>query len=106
MLHGPVAVSRSPGTSVVPGEDVWGLFDQTMTYVNMSKMTVDFSPNTKDTTKMWLGISFPMQDLIRHPETTIPKRQNLRRSERDGILAKFWQCWGMSDLGWRSGWAI
>ena len=32
VLINAVAVSRSPGALVVPGEEVWGLFDQTMTY--------------------------------------------------------------------------
>ena len=43
---------------------------------------------------MWLGISFPAQGLIRHPDTCIPKRQNLQSSERDGRLAKLWRCSG------------
>ena len=56
VLHGRVAVSRSLGTFVVPGEEVRGLFDQTMTYVDMSKMTVDLSPTRKGKATTWLGI--------------------------------------------------
>ena len=44
VLTDSVAVSRSAGTFVAPGEEAWGLFDQTLTYINMSKMTVDFPP--------------------------------------------------------------
>ena len=48
VLADSVAVSRSVGTCVVPGEEAWGLFDQTLTHISMSKLTVDFSPTKKD----------------------------------------------------------
>ena len=50
VLNDAVIVSRSLGTFVVSGEEVWGFFDQTMAYINMSMMTVDFSPIKKDET--------------------------------------------------------
>ena len=60
VLSDAVTVSRSLGTFVVSDEEVWGFFDQAMTYIDMSKMTVDFSPSKKGETKRAsLGILRP-----------------------------------------------
>ena len=48
-LTDSIAVSRSVGTFVVFGEEAWGLFDQTRTYIHMRKMTVDFPPARRAT---------------------------------------------------------
>ena len=58
---------------MVLGEDAWGLVDEAMTCINVNTMTVCFSPNRKDRTKMWMVISFLVQDVVKHPDSCMPK---------------------------------
>ena len=51
-------------------------------------------PNRKDETRLWMGISFPIQEIVRHPESCIPKRPSLRSSERGGALSTCRKNWG------------
>ena len=65
ILEQPAKVSRADGTFVVVDDDVWGIFDQAMAYVDMRKIKIDFSPNRQDRAKLWFGVTFPTQDIMR-----------------------------------------
>ena len=56
VLQESVKMTRADGGRVIPDDEVWGIFDQSMTRVDMRKLKMDFSPNKQDLANMWLDI--------------------------------------------------
>ena len=68
-------MSRADGIHVIPDDDVWDISDQAMTYIKLRKIKIGYSPNRQDPVTMWVGISFPTQDVMTKPEGSPQSRR-------------------------------
>ena len=59
VLQKPVRYSGIPEVTVVPSDQVWGLFDQTLSYVKMNDTQCHCNVNRHDLSKRWLPSRFP-----------------------------------------------
>ena len=80
-------MSRTDGVYPIPVDEVWGMFDQAMTYVEMRKIQLDFSPNRQGRATLWFRVAVPTQDVMGKPELGPVRRLGIRSSEREAILA-------------------
>ena len=73
-----------PHSLVLPGQHVWAFFDSTMTIVHLEYARMVSGKDSK-TGKYWVGIEFPVQDIISMP-SDIKRRLGSKAELRDTAL--------------------
>ena len=58
MLPKPVRYTAIPAVTLLPAEQIWGLFDQSLSYVKMSDIQCHCNYNRHDPSKRWFAVTF------------------------------------------------